>query len=206
MAPLWRLATDVLTAPDSATGAGAFLLRLDADRAAASALAPRLPATVLTISFSSSVLETVRQSSVELLLCMRSEPGGEGSRMAAAASPIATRVIEDDEAIEAVPAQAVITGADAVTPRGLINKVKTGALAAGAADEAVPCYAVAGETKFLDADLPVASMFERVPLELFTGIATPAGVLSPSEAMDLASRARVHPDLLPLLHALSNDG
>jgi translation initiation factor 2B subunit (eIF-2B alpha/beta/delta family) len=205
MAPLWRLATNVSAAPDPAQGAAEFLRRLDADRAASSALAPRLPPTVLTISYSSSVLDAVRQAPVELLLCMRSEPGGEGARMAAAASPIHARVLEDEDAIEGVPAAAVLTGADAVTPAGLINKLKTGPLAVAANRVGIPCYAVAGEAKFLDAELPVAPMFERVPLDLFTAIATPFGLLTPAEAAGFASRAALDPALLPLLEALSGN-
>jgi translation initiation factor 2B subunit (eIF-2B alpha/beta/delta family) len=99
----------------------------------------------------------------------------------------------------------VLTGADAVTPRGLINKLKTAALAVAASRVGIPCYAVAGEAKFLEAELPVAPMFERVPLDLFTAISTPLGLLKPAQAAGLASRAALHPALLPLLEALSGN-
>jgi translation initiation factor 2B subunit (eIF-2B alpha/beta/delta family) len=203
MAPLWRLASDVISASDPVRGANDFLLRLQSDDVAATALAHVLPASILTISFSSSVIETVRQASVELLLCMRSEPGGEGERMAVAARPTASRVIEDDEAIRVVPAEAVVVGADAVTPSGVVNKVKTEALAAAARKMGVPCYVVAGHTKFVEADLSVEAPFERVPLELFSAIATSNGLLSPAEAAERATRARLHPNLSPLLAELS---
>lgn len=203
MAPLWRLASDVLSASDPLRGANDFLLRLQSDDVAATGLAHVLPSSVLTISFSSSVIETVRQAPVELLLCMRSEPGGEGERMAQAVAPVRTRVIEDEEALDQVPAEAVVVGADAVSPSGLINKVKSRALAEAARQRGVPCYAVAGETKFLNAELPVDPPFERVPLDLFTSIATADGLLPPAEALDRAARAGLHPNLSPLLAELS---
>jgi translation initiation factor 2B subunit (eIF-2B alpha/beta/delta family) len=203
MAPLWRLGSDVLSSPDPARGAADFLRRLESDREAASSLAPELPASVLTVSFSSSVIETVRRASVELLICMRSEPGGEGGRMAEAVHPIPAQVMEDEIAIELIPAEAVVVGADAVTPSALINKVRTRALVQSARLKDVPCYAVAGESKFVAAELPLETRFEAVPLELFTGIASPAGLLSPAEAAENASAARLHPELERLVAELS---
>ena len=202
MAPLWRLGSDVLWAADPAAAANGFVRGLESDRVAASVLAPELSSSVLTISFSSSVLEAIRRASVEEVMCMRSDPGGEGVRMAEALIRVRTRVIDDQEALETVPAQAVVVGADAVTPTTLINKVKTRALAEACREKGVPCYAVAGETKFVASELPAEAPFERVPLELFTAIATRAGLLSPAEASRLASRAVLHPDLIRLLSDL----
>jgi translation initiation factor 2B subunit (eIF-2B alpha/beta/delta family) len=204
MAPLWRLASQMLSAPDPVRGADDFLPLLESDEVAASLLAPVLPPSLLTLSFSSSVLAAVRRASASELLCMRSEPGGEGGRMAEAARPTPARVIEDDEALELVPAKAVVVGADAVTPSGLVNKVKTRALAESALGKDVPRYVVAGQTKFVGADLPVGSPFETVPLELFTAIATPFGLLSPSQAEEVASGAFLHPDLAEVLLGLGS--
>src|SRR5207245_5112419 len=55
MAPLWRLASEVLSATDPRKGAARFLTQLAADSTAPAILAPRLPDTVATISYSSSV-------------------------------------------------------------------------------------------------------------------------------------------------------
>ena len=123
--------------------------------------------------------------------------------MAEAVAPIRARMIEDDEAIRLVPAAAVVVGADAVTRAVLINKIKTRALAEAARAKGVHCYAVAGDTKFVDAELPLESPFERVPLELFTAIATADGLLSPSAAAERAAQAHIHPELADLLTALS---
>ncbi|HEV8420119.1 MAG TPA: hypothetical protein VGR13_02045 [Actinomycetota bacterium] len=202
MAPLWRVASQMLSTSDPVRGANDFLLLMESDDVAASVLAPVLPPSLLTISFSSSVIAAVRGASVDQLLCMRSEPGGEGERMAEATRPIRARVIEDDEALELVPAEAVVVGADAVTTSGLVNKVKTRALAESARRKEVACYAVAGQTKFVAADLPVRLPFETVPVDLFTAIATPAGLLSPAQAEEVASRAILHKGLADVLGEL----
>jgi translation initiation factor 2B subunit (eIF-2B alpha/beta/delta family) len=110
--------------------------------------------------------------------------------------------MDDREALESVPAEAVVVGADAVTPIALVNKVGTGALARAARDRRIPCYAVAGETKFVGDVLPVVEPFEAVPLEAITAVATPEGVLTADEARHHARTRPIHPDLRPLLEEL----
>src|SRR5947208_187012 len=60
MAPLWRLASDVLSSSDPPTGVEWFLSRQANDANAVHVLAPILPDRVLTISFSSTVKEAIR--------------------------------------------------------------------------------------------------------------------------------------------------
>jgi translation initiation factor 2B subunit (eIF-2B alpha/beta/delta family) len=211
MAPLWRLASDVLSAGDPLAGVAAFLPRLDADRDATAQLAELLSHSnfrqVLTISWSSSVLAAIRLVRPETVLCMRSEPGGEGPRLAEALAPFtAASVIEDDEAIAGVPAEVVVTGADALFPGAVVNKVKTRALAEAAGMRGVPVYAIAGETKFVAVPLPLAGAFESTPVSLFIGIATAEGILSPPEASDRARAAALHEDLTVLLERLRDSG
>ena len=194
MAPLWRLANEVLSHPSHPIAARAFLRSLRSDRLAADALPPLLGEQVLTISYSSTVKAAIERLRPMRTLCMRSDPGGEGSRMAAAISEwTRASVMPDDEAIERMPAAAVIVGADAVTPRAVVNKVKTRRLAASAREKGVSCYsvAVAGATKFVAEDLPLGEAFEAVPLGLFTGIATPMGLLSHDLARAHAQRAQL---------------
>jgi len=194
MGPLWRLATDILSADRPDEGAQRFLAALEADDRAAEVLAPALPPWLLTISYSSAVLATVARARVRLLSCMRSDPGGEGVRTAEEAS-VRAQVIEDNEALRLVPAGAVVVGVDAITPSFVVNKVKTKALAEAAGLKRIPVYAVAGGTKFVAVELPVESPFERVPLELFTAVATPDGLLDPDDARAHAALAEVHPEL-----------
>jgi translation initiation factor eIF-2B subunit delta len=200
MAPLWRLASETLSGPDPAAGAERFLELLRSDAAAPEALGPRLPPWVLTISYSSTVVETLRRARLRSVSCMTSEPGGEGARMAGAVASFArVRVIEDDEALRLVPAAAVLMGADAISPAGLVNKVKSRALAEAASVRGVPVYAVAGTTKFVAMDLPLEGPFERIPFGLFAGIATPSGILLPEQTTAAAVKAILHPDLDSML-------
>src|SRR5438128_2017959 len=76
MAPLWRLASDVLSALDPATGASAFLEQLARDEASAGIVARVLPDTVLTISSSSSVARAIELRRPARTLRMPPDPGG----------------------------------------------------------------------------------------------------------------------------------
>jgi hypothetical protein len=203
MAPLWRLASDALSARVPTAGADAFLDRLAGDGRASDVVARALPDTVLAISYSSSIAAVIERRRPSRTICMRSDPGGEGERLAELVSPwTRAEVIDDDHGIESVPAEAVLTGADAVTPEAILNKVKTRALAEAAALKGVPCYAAAGRTKLVDRPLPVSAPFESVPIDLFVGIGLPEGLHSPPEAAAEARAAALHPALLPLLAEL----
>jgi hypothetical protein len=203
MAPVWRLATEVLRSPDPADGAARFLADLASDAAAAALLVPHLPERLLTISFSSSVIDVVRLRRPSRVACMRSDPGGEGERMAEALTEWTESVVlGDDEALASRSADAVVVGADAVTPLALVNKVKTAALARSAREQGVPCYAVAGGTKFVADDLPVVRPFEAAPLGLFDAVAGPSGLLDPSSARVRALRFGINPGLRLLMEEL----
>ncbi len=197
MAPLWRLGHAVLSADDHAAAASAFAARLAEERdAVAAAAAPVLEGAVVTHSYSSTLVAVVALAGVPAL-CARSEPGGEGARTAGrlAAVGVEARVVTDEEALQAVAAgHTAITGADAVGPGGVVNKVGTSALA-----QAGRCYALVGTSKFVGADLPAPPPFERVPLDRFRGIVTDGGVLTPGDAARLASRFEIHPRLEDLL-------
>jgi translation initiation factor 2B subunit (eIF-2B alpha/beta/delta family) len=205
MAPVWRLATEVMSAPmPHSDAARRFVATLDTDETAAHVAAEVLPSSILTISWSSAVQEAVRRRRPETTVCMVSDPGGEGRRMAEALAGVAGRVdlMEDRDALKSLPAESVLVGADAVTPAALLNKVGTRALAEAARHREIPVYAVAGETKFVGHVLPVVGPFEAVSLELFTGIATPDGLLGPDDAGRHARAKPVHVDLWPLLEEL----
>ncbi len=206
MAPLWRLATEILSSPDRASAARRFLLLLEADRDAAEALETNVAGRrILTISYSSSILRLVRQARPQAVLCMRSDPGGEGLRAASAMSAwTVANVVEDDEATNDVPADLVVVGADAVTTDSVINKVKTRALAEAARAKGIPTYAVAGEVKFIGAEIPVTTDFEATPLELFSAIAGPQGLWDPPQASAYARGQGIHPDLRRLLVELED--
>ena len=180
----------------------AFLDQLTRDEAAAVVVSRVLPDSVLTISYSSSVARAIELGRPARTLCMRSDPGGEGERMADVVSAwTKAEVVDDERALAEVRAGAVITGADAITPSAVVNKVKTRILAVAAGRHGIPCYAVAGRMKLVDRELPVIGPFEPTPLELFTGVGLPDGLRSPQEAAAEAMAASLHPALLPLLDA-----
>jgi hypothetical protein len=204
MAPLWRLASDVLSLPDRALAVRHFGAALEGERGGLDALGPRVAGRrLLTISYSSSVVELVRLARPQTVLCMRSEPGGEGAHAAEAMSVwTKATVIEDEDAITNVPSGAVVVGADAVTPRAVINKMKTTALAEAAGRKGIRIYVVAGEFKFVGDELPVAPVFEATQLELFSAIAGPQGLWDASQTGTHARSRRIHPELRPLLNDL----
>ncbi|HXF73869.1 MAG TPA: hypothetical protein VNO79_14825 [Actinomycetota bacterium] len=202
MAPLWRLASAVLEAPDPAAGAERFLERLRLDDRVPEAAAPLLPDVVLTISWSSTVVRALRLRRPREVLCMASEPGGEGRRTARALAELGARAVPDEEALATFPALAAVVGADAVGPGGLVNKVRTAALCRAAHERGLPAIALAGETKLLAADLPAPEPFERVPLGLLDAVVLPDGPAGPQEAARRARAATLHPSLAPLLEEL----
>ncbi len=199
MAPLWRLSTEVLSAPHPSVGADRFLRQLHHDGEAAATLAAALPDRVLTISYSSTLARAIRLRRPAQVVCMMSEPGGEGRRLAEAIDHwTEATVSRDEDALAEMPADAVVSGADAVTPEAVVNKLKTRALMHAAADKGIPRYAVAGETKFVPIPLPIEALFEAVPLELFTALATPTAAAPPAEAASHARSTALHPLLAEL--------
>ena len=95
---------------------------------------------------------------------------------------------------------------DALTPEAVVNKVKTRALAEAARRKRVPCYAVAGRTKFVDRELPMIGPFQPTPLGLFTRIGFPQGLRSPEGAAAEARAAPLHSLLVPLLEEPTRAG
>jgi len=170
---------------------------------------------IATLSMSGAVAAAFRLAHARGLkpraLIAESRPRFEGRDLAAAlaADDIPTWLVVD----AALPlllsqAAAVWLGADAVTDRGVINKIGSFAAALAAREHSVPVYALAARRKFLPAstralridemppeevwkDAPEAVKprnlyFEQVPLALFTGIVVEDGVLGATEAAALA--------------------
>jgi translation initiation factor 2B subunit (eIF-2B alpha/beta/delta family) len=194
MGPLWNLAAAVLSAEDPGQAVGGFIASLERDAAdVAQVAAAGLASRIMTISYTSTV---VRACSVAVArrpvtaLCLLSEPEGEGVRMAAALRSlgIAAEVVADADGLDRVAwVGAVVVGADAVTPSGVVNKAGTGALALAARQAGVPCLVLAGSAKLVGAEVPVVPPFELMPLDLATGVAAGGRFLSPAEASAAAA-------------------
>ena len=203
MGPLWRLAHAALTSKDPVSAAEGFRRELAGDSTAAFALSPAFPRRILTISFSQTVVEALRVRKPRTVVCMESRPGGEGLSMAGMVSAYSdVEVIDDDRAIGELPAEAVLIGADAITPTAVINKVKSLELVQAAVAGNVPRYVVAGNLKLVPCELPVPEPFQAVPLELFTGITLPAGLLQPPVVAERAAAVPMHPALRALTEQL----
>ncbi|MBU4484351.1 hypothetical protein KKA47_02905 [bacterium] len=173
--------------------------------------AERLPktGTIFTYSMSSSVLATLLAASKSgkkhHVVVSESRPSNEGITMARelARAKIPVTVTSDMGLLNRLhEANCVIVGADAVTQKGVWNKIGTGALARLARDLKIPFYCVVTSDKFLspglddllkihDADPkeiwkspnPYATVenryYEEVPLKFFGKIFSEQGAHTP---------------------------
>ena len=202
MAPLWRLGSAVLGSADHVDAASKFAFRVVSERdAIATVAAALLPDLVVVHSFSGTVIAALATAHSRAI-CALSEPGGEGATTVRQLVDLGVdaRLVSDEEAVGAVAdAGAVVVGADAVGPGGVVNKVGTSRLAEAAGEASTPCYSLAGASKLLGADVPAPPPFERTPLDLFTSVITQDGHLSPTQAAHRAGRVELHPLLADLL-------
>ncbi len=172
-------------------------------------------AFVATLSASSAVRDALllakRLNRAPRVLLSESRPLFEGRALAAglAAAGIPVWLVVD----AALPmllsgARMVWIGADAITDRGVVNKVGSFALALAAREHSVPVYVIATRRKFLPAStgalkiqelspdevwteaprgvLPRNVCFELVPFELIRGIVVEDAVLGITEARTVA--------------------
>ena len=179
---------------------------------------------IATLSNSRTVrdaLRRARESGREpRALVAEGRPRLEGRRLAAALAAEGLPVwLVADAALPLFLSQAhaLWMGADAVTDRGVINKIGAYPAALAAREHSVPVYALAVRKKFLPAGTPALKIvemppeevweepapgvrprnlyFEVVPLELLRGVAVEDGVLGPAEAA-IVARERPLPEEL----------
>jgi translation initiation factor 2B subunit (eIF-2B alpha/beta/delta family) len=229
MAPIFNLANRVLfhRPEEVAEACRDFLRRLETARRAVAALAAaRLQdgMTVLTHSYSSTVLDALLLARMAgrrfQVVSTESRPLCEGVTLAKrlAQQDIPVKLIVDAAVLSFLPAtQLVLVGADAISPRGLVNKSGTALVALAAHNLHVPIYALCSSQKFLPARYPASSeppkdpseilgelvpnltpvnyYFDSTPLEHFTGILTEAGILKPGGLKRHLRTLRIHPSL-----------
>jgi translation initiation factor 2B subunit (eIF-2B alpha/beta/delta family) len=166
MAPLLRLGNEVALAADAARPARALSRSLAAFRhvldhgpatiaklfARSLARTPRVHC--LTYSYSSTVVQalTRARAHVQSVYCAEGRPGFEGRKTARKLAQAGIDVFLTTDAgilnyIEAV--DAVIIGADAILPKGFINKVGTAAIVSRASEAGKPVAILADTTKLL---------------------------------------------------------
>ncbi|EMA45308.1 NUDIX domain-containing protein [Halococcus saccharolyticus] len=187
----------------------------EADEATVREAAARLDGTVLTLSRSGTVLDTLRQATVEEVLVCESRPAREGVGVAEALADDCPVTLAIDAAAAHLLAEravdAVVAGADTVFADGsVLNKIGTRAVAVAAAHENVPVCVVAASDKIDpdpesepefgdgdrdqvydgDADLAVANpTFDRTPAEHVT-IVTEHGQLERDDIAETAAELR----------------
>jgi len=172
----------------------------------------------VTISFSRTVWETLRALATAHDLhvaCSDGLPASEGRRLAAtlAAAGIAVTHYTDAALGDGLTgADALLVGADAISPDWFLNKSGTRMLVASAAQQGVPVYALATRDKFLSQSLanrlqvreeagseiwpdPPAGVtvrnpyFEKTPIDLISAIISDAGVLGAGMVADACPAA-----------------
>lgn len=178
---------------------------------------------VLTHSFSRAVLRSLVAAHDEgrrfRVIVTESRPMNEGVTLARelAARGIDTALVVDAAANRFMDrASIVLTGADSTTDESVINKIGTGLIALAAKRAGKPAYALCSSLKIAPPDFglheaprPAEELladaagfkvwnfyFEATPLDLFAGIVTEDGVLSPAEIARRSLRLHIHPALM----------
>ena len=192
-------------------------------------------ATVLTHSRSSTVLEALIEARHAgrsfKVIATESRPMLEGRNLAQqlAVKGIHVTVIADAAAPLLIEhADAVLIGADKITPQSVVNKIGTRMIALSAREHGVPMYAICDTSKFVAADYmfnairdqPEASelwpdapdgvvvinpYFESTPLDFFSSVVTERGLLASEEARALASEASIEAVLINALKSARRD-
>jgi translation initiation factor 2B subunit (eIF-2B alpha/beta/delta family) len=168
------------------------------------------PLSLVTLSRSASVERVIRELATRTAVnvaCAEGRPALEGRGLAASLAQAGVRVtLFSDAAIaEGLPhSNGVVVGADAVAADWFTNKVGTRMLALAGVSVGVPVYVVAARDKFCAPALapfirtrdgqsreiwetPPAEVavrnpyFERVPIDLLTGLITDAGLMPPDD-------------------------
>lgn len=178
-----------------------------------------------TISHSSLVAKAfldAKASGKEFeVLCTESRPGGEGIALAKVLGEAGIRVtlMVDAAIFSMLPRlQMIFVGADAISYRGLVNKIGTLGLCVTAKSAGIDCYALCATDKILPPDYyptiqikknaeEVSSSvnqnveilnyyFDITPLDYFNGIISELGICSPSDVgiayADIKIHSRLH--------------
>lgn len=165
---------------------------------------------VLTHSNSSTILEIFKKVQADgksfQVILTESRPVCEGRERAVELSKLSIEslyLIDAAIGVGVERADIVLLGADSLTENSLVNKIGTKAICLLAREAVIPCYAACESSKFTPQKLspkkerprdpnevwdnppPDISIenyyFDVVPLELFTGIITEDGILTPAE-------------------------
>ena len=190
---------------------GAVEAMMERERRSVASIAEMAASTIaadwiVTSSYSgtvSSVLGSIASRRPLRVTVAESLPGGEGRQFARKLwdRGIETEIVPDSNVFaRMVEAGCALTGADSLTPQGLVNKVGTRALVEAARSNGRLAYAVCGQSKFSPVALPDmvvtegepadgpgerSQLFECTPVERFTGIIIEEGTFTPDRLQEL---------------------
>jgi translation initiation factor 2B subunit (eIF-2B alpha/beta/delta family) len=235
MAPLLHVVNHALLAADGPDGAAGVVARMENDLlllaeagrqyAREVALEIGLDATVVTLGHSATVEHVVTQAAEYgcrwRVVVALSEPGSEGRRLAERLAPTAHAVhlVPDSAAPNFLRDATLLLGADAISQRGLVNKVGTMGLAGLAHFLHRPVLVLANDYKLVPDTLeplvaldPQAAegllpappegvtqdmhLFDVTPLNWLTHTYTEFGVLTPDALRMQLLEWTVHPSLV----------
>jgi translation initiation factor 2B subunit (eIF-2B alpha/beta/delta family) len=236
MAPMFNCVNDLLVtlepvppflAKEAVKGwAKGYIAELEKARSrviAATSKAIKARDTIVTISYSTLVRDLLVANAKKELSVIVSEarPMNEGMKMAEVLglSGITTTLVVDAALTEAVKdADMVLVGADAITERGVVNKIGTRSLALEAKANEVPFFVAAERNKYVlsaffipefvdHTSLEVTHIkydnvkvrniyFEETPLRKVTGFFTEDGVRTVEDIMGYLRGRKISKDLL----------
>jgi translation initiation factor 2B subunit (eIF-2B alpha/beta/delta family) len=181
------------------------LIQTATDGMAASARRVVPTDTLVTYSYSSSVIELLGRLKPRRVIVSETRPSHEGIRMARELKSQGismTLITEAQMALFVQEADAVVVGADTILPEGdLINRIGTRLLALAARDADVPFYSISETLKVAAPSEPIPFApeegkpkevcdekwlevrnvyYEMTPARLVTAYVTETGVLDPS--------------------------
>jgi len=170
--------------------------------------------TLMTYSYSSSVIELLGRLKPRRVIVSETRPSHEGVRMArelAAQGISMTLITEAQMALFAQEADAVIVGADTILPEGdLINRIGTRLVALAARDAGVPLYSISETLKVAAPSEPIPFApeegkarevcgekwlevrnvyYELTPARLVTAYVTETGLVDPGDVGRFAEAA-----------------
>lgn len=162
--------------------------------------------TIMTYSYSSSVIELLGRLKPQRVIVSETRPSLEGLRMArelAAHGVSLTLITEAQMALFVHEADAVVVGADTILPEGdLINRIGTRLLALAARDTDVPVYSISETLKVAAPSEPIPFAaeegdakevcdqkwlevrnvyYELTPARLLTTYVTETGLVDPAD-------------------------
>ena len=135
---------------------------------------------IMTFSYSQTVKEIISSMEFEHVICMTSDPGGEGKQLA---KELQVDLVQDDEGygmIQNHQIDAILIGCDTYTSSGvIINKINTQKLIDDAFGHNIPIYILASQFKLAENILdPESELLEKVLLKTNCRIITENSVIT----------------------------